>query len=411
MCSLIAACSSVVEPISLPDLSPNSSLQEKFDVEVQPLNFKTAQNLNQENYPRLVSRPGEGSSANVFSETSLVTSPVPADSATFIYRLGIGDEVTLIQGLDKETNALNGPATVGLDSAVSTATPQSNNFLGEIATPQINNFPTWDTARANIIATTSRIGDDGSLLLMGIGRLEAKGRQLSDLRDEVRSILIRTGAAPNFQLEISRFNSQKVYITSDSNLNSEGRGSVVVTITDQGTKLRQLIALAGIAFNESILTTVELHRDGQKFLFTLATLLSERAPEIFLKNNDHVFIKNLKYLPGKVFLVGGVKPVIFEIDPANRQTLAEVLLSKNGPMEEPTAQRSAVYLLRGQNPIRAYHLDSQNPARILVADNVELRPNDIVYVAEQPISTFNRVLNMILPIRILSRDAATNNIP
>ncbi len=80
-------------------------------------------------------------------------------------------------------------------------------------------------------------------------------------------------------------------------------------------------------------------------------------------------------------------------------------------MATPSAQRSAVYLLRGKDPVRAYHLDTQNPARLLVADAVDLKPEDIVFVGEQPINTFTRVLATILPTRIFARDVQNNNLP
>jgi polysaccharide export outer membrane protein len=68
-------------------------------------------------------------------------------------------------------------------------------------------------------------------------------------------------------------------------------------------------------------------------------------------------------------------------------------------------------LLRGRKPTQAYHLDAQNPASVLVADAVELRPNDIVFVAEQPLTSFNRTLLNILPLRVLLRDIQDNNFP
>ena len=42
---------------------------------------------------------------------------------------------------------------------------------------------------------------------------------------------------------------------------------------------------------------------------------------------------------------------------------------------------------------------------------MELRPNDILYVAEQPIVSFNRTLATIAPLRILLRDIQDDNIP
>ena len=124
-----------------------------------------------------------------------------------------------------------------------------------------------------------------------------------------------------------------------------------------------------------------------------------------------MFVQNLEYQSGKVFLLGGVSPTVIPIQPEKRQTLAEALFAQNGPLATSTAQRSVVYLLRGRDPVEAYSLDAQNPLRVLVADAVELRPNDIVFVAEQPITTFSRNLANSIPLRVLLRDIQNNNVP
>jgi len=64
-------------------------------------------------------------------------------------------------------------------------------------------------------------------------------------------------------------------------------------------------------------------------------------------------------------------------------------------------------LLRGTDPVVAYHLDAQSPTRLIVADAMELRPNDILYVAEQPIVSFNRALATITPLRAVLREIGT----
>ena len=45
--------------------------------------------------------------------------------------------------------------------------------------------------------------------LLEVGRLEALGKSINQLRSEVRNIFIRNGISPKFQLEISAFSSQK----------------------------------------------------------------------------------------------------------------------------------------------------------------------------------------------------------
>ena len=110
-------------------------------------------------------------------------------------------------------------------------------------------------------------------------------------------------------------------------------------------------------------------------------------------------------------LSGSGSATIVPINPSKRETLANILFTPEGAFNNLAAKRSEVYLLRGKKPAVAYHLDAQNVSRILVAANTELRPNDIVYVAERPIISFSRVLAEITPLRILLKDLEDGNIP
>ena len=394
----LVGCSQIVEPVVLPELQKEATDQEAFEINLQALSFDAAKSLNAARYDRLVSKPGAAFSADAVSEASLSKPFLPSKSANTPYMLGIGDEVALVQY--KDALPTIGSIVNGVDSSQSTSTEMLN---------------TTTSASSNIISTRGRVGTDGSLLLIGVGRLDANGRQISELRDEIRTILIRNGQAPNFQLEINEFNSQKAYITTDrlsrSSASNAANISAVIPITDRGVTLREVIATAGIDFDESVLTIVRVKRNETTYTIGLSDLLVKNSKELYLKNQDHVFVQSFSYQPGKVFLLGGVKPQIIPILPESRQTLAEALFAKDGPLAIASAQRSAVYLLRGRNPVQAYHLDAQNPVRVLVANEVELRPNDIVFVSEQPISTFNRTLANIVPLRILLRDIKNSNIP
>lgn len=394
----LVGCSQIVEPIVLPELQKEATDQEAFEINLQALSFDAAQSLNAARYNRLVSKPGAAFSADAVSEASLSKPFLPSNSANTPYMLGIGDEVALVQYIDALPTI--GSIVNGVDSSPSTSSERQN---------------TTSSASSNIISTSGRVGTDGSLLLIGVGRLDARGRQISELRDEIRTILIRNGQAPNFQLEIKGFNSQKAYITTDrlsrSSASNAENISAVIPITDRGVTLREVIATAGIDFDESVLTIVRVKRNETTYTIGLSDLLVKNSKELYLKNQDHVFVQSFSYQPGKVFLLGGVKPQIIPILPESRQTLAEALFAEGGPLGIASAQRSAVYLLRGRNPVQAYHLDAQNPLRVLVANEVELRPNDIVFVSEQPISTFNRTLANIVPLRILLRDIKNSDIP
>ena len=386
----LVSCSEVLEPVALPEMQGSIAQQEDFDIKLQPLNFEAARKLNKTRYTRMVSRPGKAFSADLVAEANFLKPSFPPTSQIQPYKLGVGDEVTLIQVLD---------TVASLSSLAGGVEPDESGTGSTVTIPG---------ATTEVVETSGRVGTDGSLLLIGVGRLEAADRGISELRDEARNVFIRNGKAPDFQLEITGFNSQLAYITTDGNVRAS---NAVIPVTDQSITLREVIANVGIAFNQAVLTTVRFQRSGKTYTFTLADFLADNARKIYLKDQGHVFVNHVKYQPGKVFLLGGVTPRVIWILPEERQTLAAALFADEGPLDTPSAQRSAVYLLRGRKPIQSYHLDAQNLASVLVAGAVELRPNDTVFVAEQPRTSFNRTLVSILPTRILLRDIQDDNFP
>ena len=208
-----------------------------------------------------------------------------------------------------------------------------------------------------------------------------------------------------FQIQITKFASQKALFSI------QGKPGFLIPITDTPTKVSEVLTQNGLSIDGNHITQISLQRGLKTYVFNLDDLLNPDSPVIYIQPNDHIVTTIMPYKENKVFLLGGVSPQILKINPANRETLADVLFTSGGPLSSSNAKRSEVYLLRGSNPVVAYHLDAQSPTRLIVADAMELRPNDILYVAEQPIISFNRTLATIVPLRVLLRDAQDNNIP
>jgi hypothetical protein len=153
-------------------------------------------------------------------------------------------------------------------------------------------------------------------------------------------------------------------------------------------------------------------RNGSTYQMTYQEVMGGRGSNIIIQNNDTIELKGIKYKPGQVFTLSGAGNArMIPIDPSIRETLADILFTPNGALNNLAAKRSEIYLLRGKRDLTAYHLDTQNVSRILVAAKTELRPNDIVYVADRPIISFARTLSEINPLRTLIRDIQSNNIP
>jgi protein involved in polysaccharide export with SLBB domain len=253
----------------------------------------------------------------------------------------------------------------------------------------------------------SVVGSKGNILLPGVGSILAVNRSIDDVYERINSILVEKGIKPHFQLELTMAVSKKAFLIQ------KNIGSTVVPLKSSTITLREVIlGSKSSIISTSGLSVITLKRNGQVFRMTADYILNPNTPDIMVVNNDQIEVEILAYKPGQVFALGGAgNAQIVPIDPSRRETLADVLFVPGGALNNLLAKRSEVYLLRGQNPPVAYHLDAQNVSKILVAAKAELRPNDIIYVADRPIISFARTLAEINPLRILLRDIQNGNIP
>ena len=555
--SSLTSCSQVLQSVDLEISTEDNSQQQMFRVIEKTLTVKEAQKQKSAPYNRSLLKNGRGDDSKPIPENSILVSNFPKNETSGAYKLGIGDTLTFSRLIENKQSSKNAKAKwpkqqgrskyeLGVGDSLSLTLIKELKPDPQMVPAGENLYITTQPSFDETINSTGRIGSDGSVLLLEVGRLEASGKTLNELRSEVRNILIRNSVSPRFQMEISDFKSKKVYLT----INSTSR---VIFLNDQIMTIRDLLTAANVGFQPDVITQIRLQRDSEEYFILLQDIYSEKAPELDVRSGDHIFVEDsstkivasssvvdhrgrvvfdgvgeikasgrsldelrseiknkmhqetnqqntfqiqitnffsqkallsipeqpgkvititdtpttlvdilvqnglsvdrnnvvqisllrgkkvykftldelldvttpkvylkaedrviidiLQYKENKVFILGGVSPQIFKINPTQRETLADVLFTAGGPLSASTAKRSEVYLLRGNNPVIAYHLDAQSPTRLIVADSMELRPNDILYVAEQPIMSFNRTLATILPLRILLRDIKDENVP
>lgn len=263
------------------------------------------------------------------------------------------------------------------------------------------------------INATALVGQDGFVVLEGIGRIEVANKTIDEISRDIRNTP-SIGSA--FQIEVVEFASQRALISIPGAISESGAtygaqsvdvGSAkgaIVPITNIPMTLEEALTQRGVTLDGQYVTRIKLQRQGRKYSFTLKDLLETASARVYLQGGDRITVERMGYKSNKVFVLGGISPTIVNIDPELRQTLADILFTSGGVLSAPGANRSEVYLLRGSDPVIAYHLDAQSPTRLIVADAMELRPNDILYVAEQPIVSFNRALTTITPLRAVLQE-------
>lgn len=566
----INGCSEILEPISLKNNKKENlkSIQEEFSVNIVGLNFKNAKIANKDIYQRKLMLTGSGPKANVINEIDLLKTKIPTLKKNKNYLLGVGDKLSFIHLNEYKTKPIQWPTKLTNDEYLLgvgdelTFVQQLDSTDDVIITiDEEENLTQNKVNNTGTILTTGIVGSTGKILLLGVGSVNALNRSLADVQAEVRNILIRNGLTPNFQLEISKFQSQKIHIvindynttevkskilylnnlpvtlkeivleagmtgsskdyaliklTRDSKtytntvgqlfdknspiiniknkdqieinigykrsfeivttvgtkgyillgdlgsikainrslsdvqdeviniLNEKGLlpsfqleliearsrkvyflsekiGSKIIPLSNKNIHLKELIVDSGSVENNSKksdtglvnkLSVIKLSRNKKVYQITHEKLFDINTPKIWLQDGDQIELNNYHYKNGQVFaLAGAGNAKIITINPSNRETLADILFAPDGALSNIFAKRSEVYLLRGSKPSVAYHLDAQNVSRILVAAKTELRPNDIVFVADRPIISFSRTLAEILPLRLLLKDIEDGNIP
>ena len=103
------------------------------------------------------------------------------------------------------------------------------------------------------------------------------------------------------------------------------------------------------------------------------------------------------YLTGEVSLQSR-----FALPFGAKAKLADALFDGGG-VAVATGDVSQIYVLRtssapkAEGEITAWHLDGSNAVNFVVATRFELRPNDIIFVAEQPITRWDRAVSQLVP--------------
>ena len=265
-----------------------------------------------------------------------------------------------------------------------------------------------DEAASTSTSIEAVVGSRGNILIPGVDSLKAKNRSLAEVQTDITRILMDKGLTPNFQLEVTGFESKKFFLVTENN------GTKALPLTDTVVDLKDAVLSNNQTVSQGSATykVVELIRSGVSYRVSWQEMLSGGASTVLIQDGDTIKLKDFDYKLGQVFALGGAgNAELVPIDPSKRETLADILFSPKGALNNLLAKRSEVYLLRGRNPSVAYHLDAQNVSRILVAAQTELRPNDIVYVADRPIISFSRTLTELNPLGILLRDLQDGNIP
>lgn len=349
-----------------------------------------------------------------------------------------------------------GPYRIGVGDVLLLATKSDGSTVEELS--------------GLLAAQNSRQGytvqDDGAIAVPDVGRVPLAGLTLEEAEAQLFQSLVQNQIDPTFSLEISGFNSKRI------SLGGAVANPSVVAITLTPLYLDEALAAAGgIQTPDLEFASIRIYRDGALYQIPLETYLRRPdLQKVRLIEGDSVFVdtefeleraqayfqeqiqlaefrqqsrvQSLAELNAEVdlrraglnearanfrdrqlldavdrdfvYLTGEVTtPGRFEMPFGRQATLADALYSESGFSSE-TANPSEIYVLRASaNPqtpeaVTAWHLDAENIANMTMATQFRMRPNDIIFIAEQPITRWNRAFTQIFPTLISAGNAVTN---
>ena len=419
-----------------------------YDVKVVPLTYESAAAANLNTYVparlpaafqpgaaaaaaeagRMASLPAlPGGSARPTARPAPLTEVLPPLAEPEPYRIGVSDVLLL---------AVNTPLTVDDLPGLLSAASKRQGYI---------------------------VQDDGAIAIPDAGRIRVAGMTLQDAEAEIFRALAASGIDPSFSLEIAEFKSQRVSVggmvnapalvpisltplylheavelaggiaptNPDTTVIQLSRGGNTYRIgmnrfVNDPAARRVLLrngdsVYVGNAYQES-----EAQRYFEEQLQLRNALMQsaqyqtqiedirarrEATAQDLLASERQLFKDRLElgaverhfaYRTGEVRRPGRVQ-LPFE----RSMNLADGLFDEGG-IDIRTGDYAEIYVLRAETDpqmnggLTAFHLNAENAANLAVATRLELRPNDVIFVAEQPVTSWNRALSQILPQLILN---------
>ncbi|SDX87545.1 polysaccharide biosynthesis/export family protein [Citreimonas salinaria] len=309
------------------------------------------------------------------------------------------------------------------------------------------------------------VRDDGTIAIPEVGTIDIGGLTLQQAEDRVFETLVSNQIDPSFSLEVAEFNSKRATVGG-----AVGQTTIVPIGLSTVTLRDALTAAGGLTVTDEEFASVRIYRDGTLYQIPVEVLLDEPSlGNAALLDGDAIYVdtsydltRALQFYQSRldviarreatqsaaltrlqaeiarrraaldeqrslfrartdldavereyVYLVGEVNNQSrFALPYGHTASLADVLYDQGGFSTE-TGDPSQIYVLRDGayegriERIIAYHLDASNVVHMMNATEFEMRPRDIVFIEEQPITKWNRALQQFFPVLI--REATATN--
>jgi polysaccharide export outer membrane protein len=310
------------------------------------------------------------------------------------------------------------------------------------------------------------VQNDGAVALPDLGRLQVGGLSLPEAEEALFNRLVERQLNPSFSIEVAEFRSSRVSV--GGLVRSPGTLSIGLTPLYLDEALSNV---GGVTLSDDETVVVRLYRGGELYAVPLRSIYAMSGVDrIALLPGDSLFVDASvdleaarKYFEEQikiadlrqagriaavqelnsevalrraalneerdnfnaraefdaidrdfVFLTGEVAKQGRYPLPFDRQaSLADALYGNAEGINTETGNVAEIYVLRaspdGLGLVTAWNLDARDATNLVLATRFEMRPNDVVFVAEQPVTRWGRVIRQITPTLITTSITQATN--
>ncbi|WP_310634326.1 MULTISPECIES: polysaccharide biosynthesis/export family protein [unclassified Paraburkholderia] len=238
------------------------------------------------------------------------------------------------------------------------------------------------------------VAKDGTIYFPFVGRVMAAGKTPGQLRDQLASGLGPYIKNPQVDVRVLAYRSQKIQVTGD--VKTPGP----LAVSDVPLSLVDAITRSGGTTDNADINRVRLTRNGKLYVLDANRMLDsgDATQNVMLQDGDIINVPDRS--DSRVFVMGEVKTPIQTGMIRGKLTIADALTSAGGILDTDANPRQ-IFVMRGMkdNPSQPeiYRLDMTKPDAIMLSSQFQLKPLDVVYVGTAASTTFNRLLQQVLP--------------
>ncbi|MDD4617450.1 MAG: polysaccharide export protein [Alphaproteobacteria bacterium] len=246
---------------------------------------------------------------------------------------------------------------------------------------------------------------DGTISLPYAGRFSVRGLSLPLVEQEIALRL--KGKAYNAQVAVQLADNVANTVFVQGEVGHPGR----FPLTPWGSKLMSVIASAGGPKLQPHEAIVQVRRSDKTFSADLYRIMSDPSLNILLSPGDDILVSKRQ----DMFFAFGATRKVGQV-PFNQYTttLLQALGAISG-LQDERADPQGIFIFRREpkdladrfpKPAAAvasndtvpivYRLDMENPSSFFILDTFPVRPSDIVYVSNAPMTEVSKVMNSIM---------------